>query len=243
MRRSALRVLALVIVAAGSRRNLDDRESLFLLLVAPDGYRELLAADELLDEDLVVVGEGFLECVGERPLRLDDVDADARALRSGLDDDRQREALLDLGGEIALHLIAVVCVRARRRDTFGDEDALRSYLVHRDSSSEDARARVRDAEHVERALQDAVLAELAMQRIEYDRAAALLDILGKRRRIELHALCIVALRLQCLEDGRPRLARDLCLRRRTTHDDDDLILIHDENFSFILFILSLTSYL
>ena len=80
MVRSAFRVLAVVVVAAGLRRDLDDGERLFLFFVAPDGDGELAALDELLDEDFVVVLERFSERLLEVFALFDDVDADGRAL-------------------------------------------------------------------------------------------------------------------------------------------------------------------
>ena len=67
------------------------------------------------------------------------------------------------------------------------EDALRRQLIHCERSSTNTRARIGNAQHVKRPLQDAVLAVFPVQRIEHDRGMEFLNLLGKRGRIQLHA--------------------------------------------------------
>ena len=95
MRRSALRVLARVVVASRNGRDLDDWKSLRFSRVTPDGDGQLLAANELLDEHFLIVAEGVLERRLKLLLPLDDGDADARSLRRRLDDDGQGKGLSD----------------------------------------------------------------------------------------------------------------------------------------------------
>ena len=231
--RGALRVFALVVVAARLGRDLDDGEGFLFLLIAPDGDGELASLDELLDEHLVVVAERVREGLFEIRRLLDDVDADGGALRGRLDDDGQAEVPCDLRREVARgELVGVVGMGARRRDALGDEDALGGRLVHRDGGSEDARARVGDAEHVERALQHAVLAEFSVQRVEDDGGVRRLDFLSEGLWVELHADGGIALRLEGAQDGRARLAGDGRFRRGAAHDDDDLIFFHFVQYSF-----------
>ena len=127
---------------------------------------------------------------------------------------------------------------ARRRDALGDEDALRGGLVHRDGGSEHARARVGDAEHVERALDQAVFTEFAMQRIEDDSRVLLADFFGERLGMEFHRDGVVVLGFQGVQDGRAGLAGNGRFGGRAAHDDDNFIVFHERKFSYLLFISS-----
>ena len=227
VRRRPLRVLRRVVVAPRNSRDLDDREGFHPLRVAPDGDGQFPAADELLDEQRLIVAEGVRQRSGKLFLLLDDGDADARSLRRSLDDDGQGERLEDTRGKRRILLEAVEGLRTRRRHSRPQEDALRHDLVHRNGSGEHARPRIGDAEHVERSLQHAVLAVLAVQRVEDDGAAARPYGLSETRRVELHALDLVSFRFESADDGGSRAARNLGLARRPAHDDDDLSLLHE----------------
>ena len=115
--------------------------------------------------------------------------------------------------------------KARCCNPLRAKDALCRQLVHRKRCGANARACVGNAEHIERSLQDAVLAVLAMQGVKDDCGAEFANLLGKCRRMQFHTDSGIALLTQRRKDCPARAARYLSLTRRPAHDDDDGCLL------------------
>ena len=218
-------ILTVVVIASRNRPDLDDGHDLCRGWSTPDSDGQLSPLDELLDEHLIPVGERRIERWRELLVPRDDVDADARPLLRRLDDERQGERSPYLTRRIRRTLARIEAHTARRRDVLGGQYALCHDFIHGQRSGAHTRARIRNAEHVERALQDAVLAILPMEGVEHNRRMVCLNLLGKGCGVQLHADGGIALGAECPQDGSTRAARDLCLGGGTAHDDDDRIRI------------------
>jgi hypothetical protein len=148
-------------------------------------------------------------------------DADRRALARRLDHQRQAEHVGDGAQLLARLLIAAEADEARRRQPFGEPDALGHHLVHGDCRGEHARAGVRQTEQLERALDAAVLAMAAVQGDEAADEALALELaelaLGgiERMGVDAHAP-------QRQQHAGARHDRDLPLGRGAAHQHRDL---------------------
>src|SRR5262249_51654010 len=128
--------------------------------------RDFAADDEPLDEDLVVEAQGALDGVAELIEIVADADADRRALADGLDDRREAEIAMD-GSEVG-GVVRGQRVVSGSGQVVQAEQLLCLALVHRESGGEDIRAGVGNAEHLEEALDAAVLAPAAVESDERD---------------------------------------------------------------------------
>ena len=225
MRRCPRGILAVVVITTRGRLDLDDGHDLRRCGSAPDGDGQLTPHDELLDEHLVAIGERCIERRRELLILRDDVDADARSLLRCLNDERQGERRPYLTRRIRRTLARIEAHAARCRNVLGRQYALCHDFIHGQCGGTHTRARIRNTEHVERALQDAVLAVFSMKGVEYNRGMECLNLLGEGRGVQLHADGGIALGAERLQDGSARAARDLCLGGGAAHDDDDRIRI------------------
>ena len=131
-----------------------------------DGASQLAAGDELLDHDLVIEDRNLRDRF-RRPVGAgaDDDDADARALG---------DRLGDVG---RLHPVPPQRLVAQHRDALRhrypgrSHHQLRPFLVHRQGRRHHARMRIGNLQHLEHALDTAILAPAAMQRVEADSRA------------------------------------------------------------------------
>src|SRR6185503_10551474 len=143
------------------------------------------------------------------------------ALVRRLDDQRQLQ-LARNGLPVALF---VEDAETRRRQLVGDPDHLGAPLVHADRRAHHAAAGVGDAEHLERALDGAVLAAAAVQRDEAAREAFALQLeYVALRRIE--GVRVDALGAQCLQNTVTAHERDFALRGFSAHQHRDFAVTH-----------------
>ena len=159
-------------------------------------------------------------------MALHNVDADAGALGRSLDHHGQGELCLNLGGQLPLHLIAVISMGTWGGNTLCHEDALGSGLVHGDSGSQHPGTSVGNAQHIQGSLQEAILTKLAMEGIEDYGTAGLLNVAGKGIWHQLHALCIIAFVFQGIQNSSARPAGNLGLSGSTAHHYNNFILVH-----------------
>ncbi len=170
-----------------------------------------VALDQHLGAEFPVVG---IERLGVVVLA-HDAHADARALGRRLDDVGPRH---DVAAQqhLARHHDALGAAQAG-----GDERLLGRRLVHRERRGEHARVRVGDLHQVEQALDGAVLAALAVQRVEHDvglgrqggdQAA---DVARHVERVD----AVAALDQRARDLGAAR-QRDFALGRPTAHQDE-----------------------
>src|SRR5580704_7705761 len=139
-------------------------------VLVPEGAElELPAADVLLEDDVVVKLEGGGDGVadGGRVGGLDDADGGAEV--GGLDEEREAQRGGGFLEEVAGPGGAVGDAPGGDGEAVVVEDRLGDALVHADGGGENAGADVGDAERLEVALDDAVLAEGAVQHGEDDR--------------------------------------------------------------------------
>ena len=141
------------------------------MLVAEDRTLDLMAVDELLDEDLAVHPERLGQALGqlEHVVRLGN--ADRRALRARLDEYRERAELLGRRADNALGIARKVArqreIVARLTHARALDDLFGQRLVHRVRARRNAATDIRDACQLEHALHGAVLAAYAMQHGEH----------------------------------------------------------------------------
>src|SRR5581483_8890610 len=129
--------------------------------------RHLPSRHVLLDDHVRVVAARERGRALELAGAVDDRDAVARPFAARLEDERERSR--KAAGGIA----GAEQAGRRGRDAGGDEELLREPLVHRDRAPEDSRAGVGNRHRLEEALDAAVLAVAAVERVERD-----LDALG-----------------------------------------------------------------
>ena len=194
-------VLGHIVISASNSSNLDNRQSLLFFLVAPDSHGQLPALDEFLYQHFPVI----LECLRKscfQLLRLFHNDyADAGALGRSLDYYRHAEFLQNLACQVALFkLISEICMCFRGRNPLCHKEPLGCHLVHGNGCCHDAGAGIWNPHHLKSALNDAVLAELAMEGVEHELRAAGLYVIGKGGRVQLQSLCIVSFCFQGFED-------------------------------------------
>ena len=226
MGRSPLGVLAVVVIAARKGSDLDDGEGFLLFLIAPDSHRQLTASDEFLHQYLIIVLESLHQSVFKFFMAFHDIDADAGPLGRGLDHHGQGELSLNLRSETPFHFIAIVSAGTRRRNPLSQKYTLGSGLVHGDSRSQHSGTCVRNAQHIKGALQQPILAELAVEGVENNGAVHFLDVVGKGLGHQFHAFSIVTLGLQCIQNGCAGAPGNLGLRGGAAHHYYYLILIH-----------------
>ena len=191
---------------------------------APDNDGQLAPLDELLDEHLVSIGKRFVDRLLEFILMCHNIDTDARPLLRCFDHDGQVKRGTHIFCRVFAPCTRMKAEKTRCRDPLGAKDTLCRQLVHRQCGSAYTRAGIGNTEHIERPLQDSVLAVLSMQRIEYNCGAEFLNLLGKCGGIQFQPHGRIAFLAQCRKDCRTRTARDLRLCRGPTHDDDDRLL-------------------
>ena len=180
--RAARRVLGLVVVPLAVVANLPDDGGLEPgWIVAEHAHLDLLSTEKLLDEDLRVVRQGEVECSLQRSGVGHLADADAGAEAGRLDED----GIPERGGDVRVGRSPIGFGEdqevAGDIDPLATQDHLADVLVHRRGRAEHARADVRDGEHLEQALDRAVLTERAVQRREDDIAAERSALTGRER--------------------------------------------------------------
>ena len=106
-------------------------------------------------------------------------------------------------GERARVVAALRVQRRRDRQPGGREEDLRDALVHRERAREHVGADVRDVEHLEQALERAVLADRAVRDGEHDLVAAGAQRIGEER-IELEPDDAMARLHERVRDARRR---------------------------------------
>ena len=159
-----------VVPVAGARDDLGDRRR-DRLGVAEHAALDLAPVDRRLDEHLLVVRERRARSAAASSSPVGDArDADARAERRGLDEDRPAERLADPAGQRrVVRIVAAVAQRQRRRDARCRRRAARSCRDPCPSRprSRARRSRRREPDRLEQALHRPVLAERPVQHGEH----------------------------------------------------------------------------
>ncbi len=204
------KILVVVIVIALRRLDPGQRQR----AIIEDRRGELDAVNELLGQHEVVVlcrvaiGDRQLVVIHRSHFR----EPDRRAFPRGLDDHGQAQ-LGNNGPPVGLRVDHAI---ARRRNAAGEPHQLGSPLVHGEGGAHHPAPRVRDAQHFQRALHRAVLAEAAVQGDEGATEALRFQLVERAfRRIE--RMRVDAPALQGSEHGVARHERDLALRAGAAH--------------------------
>ena len=168
-------VLVLVVVLALGCGDAHHRQRARRRALAEHRAGDLDAVDELLAQHVGVVARGQLHGVLHLRIAEHLGDADRRAFARRFHDQRQSE-LVGHAAHVGRRLLVDTQPQpARCRQALGQPDALGHHLVERDRRGHHARAGVRDAEQLERALHRAVFAVAAVQRDEAAHEAVALE--------------------------------------------------------------------
>ena len=157
-------ILGIEVVLARAGHDLDDREG----DVVHDGDGEFIAIDEGFGYQRSAVLEGFFQGRTEFLLGLDNDRADTRALTGRLDDDRQVEALFNVGSDGFAVLSGEIVGKGRCSNAGPLESGLAHDLVHANSTGHDAGTGIGDPHHFTQALDDTVFAVAAVKGVEDD---------------------------------------------------------------------------
>ena len=158
MARPALGILRLVVVEVAVRRSdLGHRQG----ALAHHGHGQLTAGDEFFHHRLRPIAPGGGHAGAAIAALAHDLHADRGALVDRLDDIRQRHRVgVFQGGDIDHAAMG-------DRQAGSGEDGFGGGFIHRQGGGAHAGVGVRNAEPVEHALDRAILAEAAMQRVEH----------------------------------------------------------------------------
>ena len=150
-------------------------------------------------------------------------------MRICFDDDGQAEFFFNVGGKVVAPVDFAIDNKSRRGEFGGLKKTFRGDFVHRQRGGKHSRTCVRNFQHVERALNQTVLAVATVHRVEDNAAVFGANVGGKSLRIEFHKLDVVIFRLERVGNRLARSPRNFSLRRRASAHDDNFPIV------FVLF--------
>ena len=189
-----------------------------MFFIAPDCHGQLPTFDKFLYQNLMVILEGFLQGCLQLLWLFYNYHANAGTLRGGLDYHWYTKFLNNLLSQIPFAVFKTeISMGFRGWNPLRHKKSLGRYLVHSNSCRHNSGAGIRNAHHIQSALNNAILAIFAVQRIKDKIGSASLYLLGEIRWIQLQALCLISLLQQGIQNSLAAAARNLCFCRWSPH--------------------------